>query len=115
MQHLAKVRHAKAHSLRIVPGSWMHRVAQAREIAVNSLHNQGVDRLASSLVAEAFAPDGTIEAFRVAQSPGFAVGVQWHPEYDMDTDEVSRRILLSFRDAVADYRSGAQRMVSSAD
>jgi putative glutamine amidotransferase len=115
MQHLAQVRHAKAHSLRIVPGSWMHRVAQVREIAVNSLHNQGVDRLASSLVAEAFAPDGTIEAFRVAQSPGFAVGVQWHPEYDMDTDEVSRRILLSFRDAVATYRSGGQRMSHAAD
>jgi putative glutamine amidotransferase len=115
MQHLAKVRHAKAHSLRVVPGSWLHRVAQAREIAVNSLHNQGVDRLASSLVPEGYAPDGTIEAFRVAQCPGFAVGVQWHPEYDMDTDEVSRRILLSFRDAVAAYREGGHRLSSSAD
>lgn len=117
MQHLAKVRHAKAHSLRIVPGSWLHRVAQAREIAVNSLHNQGVDRLASGLVAEGFAPDGTIEAFRVAQGPGFAVGVQWHPEYDMDTDEVSRRILLSFRDEVAAHRGRGrgQRLSSSAD
>jgi putative glutamine amidotransferase len=115
MQHLAKVRHGKAHGLRVVAGSWMHRVAQAREIAVNSLHNQGVDRLASSLVAEGYAPDGTIEAFRVANCPGFAVGVQWHPEYDMDTDEVSRRILLSFQEAVAAYRSGGQRMFSSAD
>jgi putative glutamine amidotransferase len=115
LQHLARVRHAKAHGVRVVPGSWLHRVAQAREIAVNSLHNQGVDRLASSLVAEGFAPDGTIEAFRVTQCPGFAVGVQWHPEYDMDTDEVSRRILLSFRDAVAAYRDGTQRLSSSAD
>jgi putative glutamine amidotransferase len=115
MQHLAKVRHAKAHSLRVVPGSWLHRVAQAREIAVNSLHNQGVDRLAPGLVAEGIAPDATIEAFRVVQAPGFAVGVQWHPEYDMDTDEVSRRIFCSFADAVAAYRSGGQRLSSSAD
>jgi len=26
---------------------------------------------------------------------------QWHPEYDMETDAVSRRILLSFGDAVS--------------
>jgi putative glutamine amidotransferase len=115
LQHLARVRHAKAHSVRVVPGSWLHRVAQAREIAVNSLHNQGVDRLASSLVAEGHAPDGTIEAFRVAQCPGFAVGVQWHPEYELETDAVSRRILLSFRDAVAAYRGGGQKLSSSAD
>lgn len=115
MQAIAKIRHGKAHSLRVVPGSWLHRIAQAREIAVNSLHNQGVDRLAPGLVAEGYAPDGTIEAFRVVQGPGFAVGVQWHPEYDMDSDPVSRRIFLSFADAIAAYRSGSQSLSNSAD
>ncbi|HEX3983479.1 MAG TPA: gamma-glutamyl-gamma-aminobutyrate hydrolase family protein [Acidisoma sp.] len=115
MQPLAAIRHAKAHSLRVAPGSWLHRVAQSREIAVNSLHNQGVDRLAPGLVAEGWAPDDTIEAFRVADTPGFAVGVQWHPEYDMETDAVSRGIFLSFRDAVLAYQSGAQRFSTAAD
>ncbi|MCB8880255.1 gamma-glutamyl-gamma-aminobutyrate hydrolase family protein [Acidisoma cellulosilytica] len=115
MQKLAVIRHAKAHAIRVVPGSWLHRVAQARDIAVNSLHNQGVDRLAPGLVAEGYAPDGTIEAFRVAQAPGFAVGVQWHPEYDMDSEPVSRRIFLSFADAVASYRTGGQRLSTAAD
>ena len=115
MQPLPAIRHAKAHSIRVVPGSWLHRVAQAREIAVNSLHNQGVDRLAPGLVAEGYAPDGTIEAFRVAQASGFAVAVQWHPEYDMDTDAVSRRIFLAFADAVASYRTGGQQLSTAAD
>jgi putative glutamine amidotransferase len=115
LQALAQIRQGKAHSLRVLPGTWLHRVARSREIAVNSLHNQGIDRLAPSLIAEGIAPDGTIEAVRVAGSPGFAVGVQWHPEYDMDSDEVSRRIFESFAAAVATYRSGGQSLSSSAD
>lgn len=100
MQPSSKVRTGKAHSVRIVPGSWLHRVAGATEIKVNSLHNQGINRLAPGLVAEGTAPDGTIEAVRVANAPGFAVGIQWHPEYDFPTDAVSRRIFEAFGDAV---------------
>ncbi|MBN9562715.1 MAG: gamma-glutamyl-gamma-aminobutyrate hydrolase family protein, partial [Alphaproteobacteria bacterium] len=65
MQPSAKVRQGKAHSVRITQGSWLHRLAGATEIAVNSLHNQGVDRLAPGLVVDAVAPDGTIEAVHV--------------------------------------------------
>ena len=115
MQAVAAIRHGKAHRIRVEPGSWLHRVAEAREIAVNSLHNQGVDRLAPGLVAEGYAPDGTIEAFRAADAPGFAVGVQWHPEYDMETDPVSRRIFLAFAEAVRAYRSGARALSNAAD
>ena len=75
---------------------------------MNSLHNQGVDRLAPGLVVEGIAPDGTIEAVRVANTPtgpalGFAMGIQWHPEYDWPTDIVSRRIFESFGEAVRAY------------
>jgi putative glutamine amidotransferase len=100
MQPASRVRTGKAHSVAVVPGSWLHRVAGATSIAVNSLHNQGVDRLAPGLVVEGTAPDGTIEAARVIAAPGFAAGVQWHPEYDFQTDAVSRRIFESFSDAV---------------
>ena len=94
------VRTGKAHGVRIVKGSWLHRIAGGCEIAVNSLHNQGVDRLAPGLVAEATAPDGTIEAIRAVASPALAVGVQWHPEYDWEHDPVSRRIFEAFGAAV---------------
>jgi putative glutamine amidotransferase len=99
MQPLPRIRTGKAHALRITPGSWLHRVAGTAEIGVNSLHNQGIDRLAPICVADAVAPDGTIEAIH-ARSPGFAVGVQWHPEYDWDYDAVSRRIFEAFSTAV---------------
>ncbi len=100
MQPFSKVRTGKAHAIRVVPGSWLHRLAGATEIAVNSLHNQGIDRLAPGLVAEGTAPDGLIEAVRVATAPGFAAGIQWHPEYDFETDALSARIFAAFGEAV---------------
>ncbi|HYZ61121.1 MAG TPA: gamma-glutamyl-gamma-aminobutyrate hydrolase family protein, partial [Acetobacteraceae bacterium] len=41
-----RIRTGKAHAVRITAGSWLHRLAEAPSIAVNSLHNQGIDRLA---------------------------------------------------------------------
>lgn len=98
-QPSAWVRHGKAHAADLVAGGWLHGLAGCGQIVVNSLHNQGVDRLAERLAVEARAPDGTIEAVRV-RGRSFAVGVQWHPEYDLDTDPVSRRIFASFGEAV---------------
>ena len=104
MQPSAKVRQGKAHGIRITPGGWLHRLAGITEIAVNSLHNQGVDRLAPGLAMEGLAPDGTIEAVRViGPAAHYAVGVQWHPEYDWPTDALSRRIFEEFGDAVRRY------------
>lgn len=107
MQPLSRIRTGKAHSVRLTPGSWLHRLAGTADLPVNSLHNQGIDRLAPSCVADAVAPDGTIEAIH-ARSAGFAVGVQWHPEYDWDHDAVSRRIFEAFGDAVRARLAGQQ-------
>lgn len=92
----ARLRIGKAHSLAVASGSWLHRVAQADRIAVNSLHNQGIDRLAPGLCVEATAPDGTIEAVRLPGARALTVGVQWHPEYDFAGDAVSRNIFAAF-------------------
>ena len=102
----SRVRTGKAHGVRVVTGSWLHRVAGRGEIAVNSLHNQGIDQLAPGLVAEGIAPDGTIEAVRCQTGAGLAVGVQWHPEYDFGTDAVSRGIFAAFGAALRE-RHGA--------
>jgi putative glutamine amidotransferase len=101
-----KVRTGKSHSIRVTPGSWLHRIAGALEIPVNSLHNQGMDRLAPGLIAEGVAPDGTVEAVRGMAGPGFVIGVQWHPEYDWETDAVSRRIFEAFGEVVAQRLQG---------
>jgi putative glutamine amidotransferase len=68
----------------------------ARTIEVNSLHAQAIDRLAAGLAVEALAPDGTIEAVRVAHAPGFALAVQWHPEWRVLENPTSRRLFAAF-------------------
>jgi len=103
MGPMPELRRAKAHAVTVLPQTWLHSVTRAREIQVNSFHYQGIDKLAPGLVAEGFAPDGTIEAVRATGAPGFAAGVQWHPEYDMDSDPASRRIFTSFGTAAALY------------
>jgi len=101
------MRIAKAHHVHAVPDGWLHGVAGRTEIAVNSLHNQGVDRLAPVLAVEATAPDGTIEAVRAPGATGHVVGVQWHPEYDFRHDLVSRAIFEDFARACSRTAAGA--------
>ena len=72
----------------------------AGTVRVNSLHRQGIGRLADGLAVEATAPDGTIEAVRVIDAPGFAIGVQWHPEYWVESDEPSAKLFAAFGEAI---------------
>ncbi|MGI3779096.1 MAG: gamma-glutamyl-gamma-aminobutyrate hydrolase family protein [Janthinobacterium lividum] len=71
-------------------------------VRVNSLHGQAIDRLGAGLVAEALAPDGTIEAVR-AESAGFCVGVQWHPERGDASTMASAALFAAFGAACRDY------------
>ncbi|HET6306391.1 MAG TPA: gamma-glutamyl-gamma-aminobutyrate hydrolase family protein [Rhodopila sp.] len=118
MQPSARVRQGKAHTVRVTPNGWLHRLAGASEIAVNSLHNQGINQLAPTLVVEGVAPDGVIEAVSVTATPagpapGYAVGVQWHPEYDWRTDALSRAIFEQFGAAVRAYADSAHPVALS--
>jgi putative glutamine amidotransferase len=117
LQPLNAVRVGKAHTVRLISGSWLHRLAGRTEIAVNSLHNQGIARLAPALVSEGVAPDGTIEAVRVPDAPGMVIGTQWHPEYDWETDPLSRAIFEHFAEAVRAYAAGIrpQQAVAAAE
>jgi putative glutamine amidotransferase len=68
-------------------------------VRVNSLHRQGIGKLAPGVAVEAIAPDGTIEAIRVVGAPGFAIGVQWHPEYWVESDQPSAKLFAAFGEA----------------
>ena len=68
-----------AHTVRLIPGSKLHRIFNTDEIRVNSLHHQGIKTVGDGLKATAFAPDGLVEGLEV-DGAGFALGVQWHPE-----------------------------------
>ena len=109
-----EVQYGPAHDVTLEPGGVLRGLASSDRIRVNSLHNQGIDRLAPGLLADGVAPDGTIEAVH-AVSGGFAVGVQWHPEYDWDRDIVSRRIFELFGQAVAARIAGDSGLAAAAD
>jgi putative glutamine amidotransferase len=71
-----------AHEVLLTPGGAFQRMLGGLErITVNSLHGQGVDRLAPGIAVEARARDGLVEAFSVPSAPGFSLAVQWHPEW----------------------------------
>lgn len=87
----------------IKPGSCLAGVFGAGEIMVNSVHRQAVGRLGSRLEVEAVAEDGTVEAVSVRDSRAFAVGVQWHPEYWVKSDDASARVFRAFGDAARQH------------
>jgi putative glutamine amidotransferase len=69
------------------------------EIMVNSLHWQGIARLADGLKPEAYAEDGLVEAVRGPDESAFCLGVQWHPEWKAKSDPVSRSLFRRFGEA----------------
>lgn len=89
-----------AHPVSVLPGCLLADILGAGVFQVNSLHAQGIDRLAKSLHADAVAPDGTIEAVSMPAAKGFVLGVQWHPEWRWSENEASRAILEAFGDAL---------------
>ncbi|SEE00389.1 gamma-glutamyl-gamma-aminobutyrate hydrolase family protein [Paraburkholderia caballeronis] len=94
------LQYAPSHPVSLVSGGLLQRLAGgAADARVNSLHGQGIDRLGAGLAAEAVAPDGLIEAVSVAGSPAFALGVQWHPEWQHARDALSTAIFRAFGDA----------------
>lgn len=76
-------RYDAAHAIALPSNGYLRSLLSDRptEAQVNSLHAQGIDRLAPGLVVEATAPDGLVEAVRVEKARSFALGVQWHPEH----------------------------------
>ena len=65
-------------SVTVVVGSMLGELTGGRELAVNSLHHQTIDRVAPDWLVCGRAGDGTVEAI---EWPGHdVVAVQWHPE-----------------------------------
>ena len=91
--------YAPSHPVHIQPGGVLAGLGLASEIQVNSIHGQGVERLAPGLCVEALAPDGLIEAVSVPQGRGFALGVQWHPEWQVSSNPDYLAIFQAFGDA----------------
>src|SRR6195952_6017099 len=87
---------ADRHDVNLVPGGAFAKLLGCETIRVNSLHGQGILELGARVVVEGVAEDGTIEAIRIADAPGFALGVQWHAEYDPQHNPINRALFQAF-------------------
>lgn len=76
------------------------------KVMTNTLHGQGIKDPGERVVIDGWAPDGTPEATYIKDAPGFALSVQWHPEYCAAEDPVSRPLFAAFGEAAARWRAG---------
>jgi len=97
---------ADRHEVALMPDGAFAKILGCETVRVNSLHGQGIDRPGARVIVEGVAEDGTIEAIRIADAPGFALGVQWHAEYDPQQNPVNRKLFEAFGEALQDHRRG---------
>ncbi len=102
------VQYGPSHAVDLIEGGVLHKLAGDSRVIVNSLHSQGVARLPKGVTVEAIADDGLIEAFTVDDVPGFAMGVQWHPEWQVTQNNFSMAIFKAFGDACREYAGQRQ-------
>ena len=84
-------RHQAGHRVALVPGTVLAGIVDAACMQVNSSHHQAVRDPGRGLV-NATAPDGVIEGIE-DPSRRFCLGVQWHPEFEIDQGD--RRIFAA--------------------
>ena len=99
------VQYGPSHEVHLVEGGLLRDLAAGDTVTVNSLHSQGVAKLADGVTVEAVADDGLIEGFRVDGAKSFALAVQWHPEWRVTEDPFSLAIFRAFGDACREYGS----------
>ncbi len=110
-QHPAAIKHdyfptggrrrdERTHDVRIAAGSRLARLLETEALSVNSMHHQGIARLAPGLAAVATSPDGLIEGVEAGDGH-FVLGVQWHPEDLVEVDPRMRRLFEGFITAAA--------------
>jgi putative glutamine amidotransferase len=104
-----EIRFGSAHTVRLRKDGYLARLSPlGEEFWVNSLHSQAICDLAPALVEEAVAADGIVEAVRVKDTSGFAIGIQWHPEWRAADNPFSRVLFEAFVKAARAYaRLGA--------
>ena len=97
------VQYGPSHQVHLPENGLLRGLNGSDTAMVNSLHEQGVAKLAQGVSVEALAEDGLVEAFRVDDVPGFALAVQWHPEWKATENEFYSAIFKAFGDACRAY------------
>ena len=104
-------RYRERHTVNVTPGGVLHGLNGGADVAlVNSLHEQGIDRVADGLAVEAVSEDGIVEATTVTDARSFALSVQWHPEHPIALEwPLSRAMFAAFGEAAATRRAARRR------
>lgn len=88
--------YADCHKVTLTSAGQLSKIMDAQAINVNSLHTQGVDKLADNLSVEAVSEDGLCEAFSVVNAKAFAMAVQWHPEWQVMDNNKNAKLFAAF-------------------
>lgn len=96
-----KQQYIKAHSVKLQEEGLLVEIMSVNELQVNSLHTQGIKKLANGLSVEAIADDGLIEAFRINQLD-FGLCVQWHPEWQVEKNPLQKKLFQAFGQACSE-------------
>ncbi|MGB5831597.1 MAG: gamma-glutamyl-gamma-aminobutyrate hydrolase family protein, partial [Thiohalocapsa sp.] len=86
-------------TLCVEPRTALHRLLATTKARINSLHNQGIDRIGNGLLVSGRDLDGIVQAIEDPSRP-FLMGVQWHPEfllYRRDQRELFRALTAAAR------------------
>ena len=102
-----KVIFADRHEVKLLSGGAFASLLGCDTIRVNSLHGQGILEPGERVVVEGIAEDGTIEAIRIADATSFALGVQWHAEYDPHRNPINRTLFEAFGKALREHKRAA--------
>ena len=94
---------ALRHEVSFSEGGPFHRLMGATSVLTNTLHGQGIKDAGARVVVDGWAPDGTPEAIYIKGAPGFALSVQWHPEWKADSDPVSNALFSALGRAAYDW------------
>lgn len=96
---------ALRHAVHFTPGGVFHQLMGSEEVMTNTLHGQAVKTSGARFVIDGWAPDETAEAAYIEGASGFALGVQWHPEYRAAEDPVSRPLFAALGEATSAFKA----------
>ncbi len=96
------------HDVTFQDGGVFHRLMGKPVVRTNTLHGQGIKVPGTRVVIDGVAEDGTPEAIYIDGAPGFALGVQWHAEYNAGEDAVSRPLFEAFGAAAKAWADGSR-------
>ena len=94
-----ETQYGPAHSVSLTPNGFLAGLSQETTATVNSLHQQGIKNLAEGFEIEARSEDGLIEAIKLKRHDRFVLGVQWHPEWEVQETPFYQLLFSAFKQA----------------